>query len=641
MAWNLEEHILNHSHKVHNTLNSKRVFDANDSSNQHFTFSIDIAQLISKNCTSQKDIDKKMVDFMDDLVNFEKTYRVQKGLNKKGEKTYRDLTFNFKDDVLLAYHNSASDDTNSNNYSVLPHFHFLGHKSLKCGIGYAYLREAIKEVSEKHGLVFNLNEETGQQSVDSEEAKSFTWFIKRSSDSDFRLQMTNGWIEQALEKFQNHYKQTGNLQYLLKGYIDLEMRAKRLNIEHNLNFNLFLTETQKQSIKTLYSSDKAAIYEMLSDRKNHIARAFLEHSFGFSNIIIDEIEKRTAQKIPKFEIDLNRVGVKIEQKQKAIGDYTKTINFCYEEDLKTALSYSKNEKELALIMKSLGYSEFAFKQKNVLGKRQRVGFTFENKNGKNVTVYFNNIHTDMNAIRAKLVSNSKENTETPEELISKLRGYTPLKVSKSNLTFEEIYDLKSSLDLKDFFIKELDDHVEFKSKGTFILDKGSEILVKKSKKEDLARNVTLLADMVQAKGWTNFKITGSEQFKTAMKAELDKRAAQKELAQEKVKTAALEQTISTLLEKRTDSEILKDLSTLNLKSVNVDEYKKEFMQLYRIRKAALDSRDLKTLLKTYEIEGAETEFEIREKIVNLGKCLSITKNEIIHELGLDMGLKTE
>ena len=155
MPWNLRKHILDHAHSVVNHLSQK--FDANNPKNQHFTLSIDVSQLIlKKKCKKQNDVDMIMSSFMNDLVSHHHIFEESKGRSKMGNQLRRKILFDFKD-ALVAYHNSGSDSINSRNYTVEPHLHILFDKSKKLGIGYYQLKEAINEVSKRHGLIFNLD----------------------------------------------------------------------------------------------------------------------------------------------------------------------------------------------------------------------------------------------------------------------------------------------------------------------------------------------------------------------------------------------------------------------------------------------------------------------------------------------------
>ena len=153
MSWNLKKHILDHAHIVVNNLSHN--FDENNSKNQHFTLSIDVSQLIlKKKCKKQNDVDMIMNSFVNDLISHHHIFEESKGRSKTGKRLKRKILFDFKD-ALVAYHNSGSDTINSSNYTVEPHLHILFDKSKKLGIGYYQLKEAINEVSRRHGLIFN------------------------------------------------------------------------------------------------------------------------------------------------------------------------------------------------------------------------------------------------------------------------------------------------------------------------------------------------------------------------------------------------------------------------------------------------------------------------------------------------------
>jgi len=458
MSWNLEAHILDHSAATHNRLNSKRDFNPSDDKNQHFTFSIDISQMIlNHNCMTQEDIDVKMKLFMNDLLQVESTYKEIKGKNKKGVRMYRNVKFNLKDDVLVAYHNNGSDSINSQNYTVNPHFHILLHKSLKLGRGFKYLKEAVENVAKKHKLVFNNMEKVDKPKTQGLASK-FTWFTKRATDKDFIKAFESGYLKKQLDTFQTEYKQTGNIQYLLKGYVDLQARLKRMKLKHNFDFILFLNASQKSSIEILYSGDRLKIQELLKDRSNAIARAYLEHTKGFRNIIIDQIEQRTSQTMPIVDLDINSIDINTTPKEKK-GDYTKTISYCYSQDLESVLKYAKNEKEMAAYFKKLGYTNFKFKAKNISGKRQRVGFTFVNKNKKLTTVYFNTLKTDMKAIRFRLSENYKASANTlPNELHSYLKNYIAISSIGISQVYSKTLDNERTISkshlIKDEFVEE-------------------------------------------------------------------------------------------------------------------------------------------------------------------------------------------
>lgn len=530
MSWNLKAHILDHAHSVVKNLSTN--FNENNPKNQHFTLSIDISQLIiNKNCTSQKDIDKVMTDFMSDLVEHQHEFEESKGRSKTGKQLRRKVTFDFTD-ALVAYHNSGSDSINSNNYAVEPHLHILFDKKKKLGIGYYQLKEAINEASKEHGLIFNFQEEVQKYNNSLQQSSTnFTWFTKRSGDKIF-IEKVNNKTKLVLEidMFTQHYKNSNNLQYYIKGMKDFQERLKLLNLDFIYNgnnlkntFPLFLSALQKETLKVLHQGSENEIYNVLNDRSNKIARAFIEYQHGFKNVIMEDLMDRGFSPL-KFKIDTKKLTLNINHKKESKSpDYEKTISFCYKSDFAQALRVAKNEKELQLIMQKLGYIDFAFKQKSIANKRSKVGFSFLNKQNKKEIVYYASLGLNASDVRARLMENHKNDILKSNDLNSFLNNYIPLNTkSKSNILFEEIYKFDTSFDLSDWYIKELDNVVTLQNATTKIVDKKNAIAVHKYNKTDLKKNAILLVDMAIAKGWNLEKlfITGREEFKLSIHNEL-------------------------------------------------------------------------------------------------------------------------
>jgi hypothetical protein len=522
---NLKKHILDHALVIVNNTERKRPFDPKDPKNQHFTASVDISQLLIKHkCTTQECIDDVMVNFLKDLASYTHMFRESKGRNQKGEQIKRDVVFDF-DDCLLAYHNSSSDHINSINYRVEPHLHFLFHKNKKLGIGYYQVRKALEEVSVKYNLVFNFQEESLgiKDKTLKAKATAFTWGLKKSSDNQFKKMVENGTVVKQLEDFIDYYKHTKNLQYYLKGLVDLQARLQREDLDFEFNgknikndlFPIYFTKEQLKTIQILYAGSKKEIYEVLSARDNKIARAYLEHTCGFKNIIIDEIEKRMGLELPVKEIELRRVSIKIKRKERVEKDYSLTFNSCIKKDVMVALCSAKNEKEFKLLMLALGYKDFAFKQKNIAGKRSRIGFSFTYKN-KTKTINFANLHMSMQDLRDSMVKNTQDEIEFPESesLHSHIKNYKPKRSSYQEDLFEEIYDLKASIDLSNYFIKEHNENniIEFISLKNNLVDTGAQIKLFESDSKDLEKNSELILDLIQSKKWENVSITGAKEL---------------------------------------------------------------------------------------------------------------------------------
>ncbi len=636
MAWNLKAHILDHSAATSNKLPA--TFDENNPKNQHFTASIDISQLIvNHKCKSQADIDKVMTAFMNDLVNHTHTFEESKGRDKHGKQLRRTKNFDFKD-ALVAYHNSGSDSINSNNYSVEPHFHILFDKSKKLGIGYHQLKKAINTVSEKYDLVFNFQEEVENKNNSLKLSTSgFTWFTKKVNNKDFIAKVSNKEkLTQEINSVVQHYKNTGNIQYYCKAMIDFQSRLKRLNLDFeyqgkNLKdeFPLFLTDKDIATLKALHNSDKDKIYEFLSDRSNKIARAYIESKYGFNNIVFNELQKRGVV-LPHIDLDLEHINLIIGYKQKSLNDYKLSINQCYVNDYNQVLTIAKNEKEVQQLMQKLGYKSFAYKQKTISNKRQRVGFTFTNKNNKQVTVYYSKLGLNLKDIRAQLIKNNKNiNNSKVDTLVSHLNNYKPRKQNKSNEKYLQIYKIDSSLDLSNFYIKEVDNHIEFKAKGTFIVDNGNELIIKRQK-YNVENNVKLLLDMAQAKGWNKIKISGTPEFKQAIKKELEARAK----ANQELKNKLIQNTnkdtpaVRFLKESKSDLEHLEELKNIHLSNYSLDEKEAEYTLLWEIRERAVKNKDIDMLDKSYEADKQLSHEEIRYKIIEYAKVLNISSSDI-------------
>lgn len=645
MSWNLEKHILDHSARTENHL--PEGFNPSDKKNSHFKASIDISQLIvNKNCKSQAHIDKIMNDFVDDLMDYEKKYMVSNGKNR----AKKEITFNFKD-ILTAYHNSGSDSANSSKYSVEPHIHFLADKSKRLGYGYSYLQNALKEISAKHGLTFHFQEEVPFKASPKlqQKAKKFTWFVKGSNDKKFIKSLYNGQMDKWLDDFTKHYKESGNLQYYIKGFRDVQHRLKRLGQNYtymNSNikeaFPLHLTDEQIKSLKTIREGNKEQLYKLLSDRSNKIGRAYIEQMHGFDNIVIEELQNRGVS-LPKIDLDIERINLKIQNKEQNKKDYSKSINYCYERDFKEALSFAKNEKELQTIMsRHLGYKNFKFKQKTINKKRSRVGFSFENKNGKTVDVYFNRINITREEILNLLKKNFQEKKELDLERLNRhLINYKPQAATRNmnNQRFHEIYKFSTDYDLSSFYIKELENGIEFKKKGTFILDEGSRLLVKAQKKEDLNENVKLLLDIAEAKGWdiSKLNIQGTKEFKLSVHAEIERRSQKRLVVKQELRSNDdIKSITDTFI---TDEDKLKAFKDMNLKRFKILQKEKEFDQLFDIRERAIKESDIDKLTETYRVLPADFHEETREKIVHYAKALNITSYDVDMLIGHEQGLK--
>ena len=548
--WNLQSHILDHAAEVVNNLPGS--FKLENPKNVHFTFSCDISQLlVNHDCKNQADIDRVMKSFLDDLKEHSYIFEESNGKDKPKRKRELDLS-----QVLIAYHNSGSDSINSQNYSVEPHFHLLipgqlknsDGKSTKLGANYMYLRHMISEVAQKHNLVFNFDEAVENKEKDlflKESATNLTWFTKRASDTYFKNKVEDRTILNAIDKFTENYKKSGNFQYYLKGMRDLQERLKRIDLdlfnEDGINlkeeYPILLSDKQQEEIKILQSGDAAAVKELLRDRSNKIARALVEYSFGFDNIVIDELQSRGLY-LPELDRDIIKdINVDIATKTESKSNkFTKSLNYHIKHDIEEVLEFATNEKHFKQLMEEKGYKDIQMKAKTINGSRQRVGFSFISPlNGREAVVYFNKLKMSYPEMKKRFMENSKSIEDMPgprfEYKQSYLSKYIPIeqdeeyiqkKRSFQNTVFRRLYRFDSSVDLKGFYIDE--EKRELRAKGTLIKDKGDKVSIARQNDEDMQRNVKILIDMARAKNWDMdmIHVRGTDEFREAVKRELKK-----------------------------------------------------------------------------------------------------------------------
>jgi hypothetical protein len=387
-------------------------------------------------------------------------------------------------------------------------------------------------------LIFNFQEETASLIDNSLALKNsnFSWFNKRASDMNFQKKVLNNTAKLNLEidDVIKNYKNTGNLQYYIKTMRDFSSRLKRQNLDFfykgiNLKdtFPLFLSDSQKNSLKILHQGSHEDIYNLISNREDKIARAYVESKYGFNNIIIDELKKRGVNFL-NINLDSFNINLNINKKSSSNDKYHKTLDYCYKTDFIQALSFAKNEKDLQNIMINLGYTDFKYKQQTINAKRSRIGFTFVNSRKKIVTINYSSFNLSSKDIRSKLVENFNKNISYDiKDLKSAIKNYIPKSLSKTNILFEEIYNFDTSYDLTKWYIKEnsTTHDIELFNETTFIVDSGDSLEIKKHQAKDLKDNAILLIDMAIAKGWdlNEIEILGTNEFIECIENEIQKR----------------------------------------------------------------------------------------------------------------------
>lgn len=547
MSWNLENHILDHAAITKNSLPD--TFNLDDSKNIHFTFSIDKSQLIiNHKCKNQKDIDKKMKSFFNDLSKYSYKFEESQGKNRPKRKMTLDLS-----QVLFAYHNTDSDSVNSKNYEVEPHFHLLipaklkniYGKSTKVGKGYINLRRMINDVATKHNITFSFDEnvDTEKDKILKQKATKFTWFTKRVDDTYFKTLVENGRVHQYIEDFIKQYKKTENIQYYIKGMLDFKQRLIRQKLdfyheEKNIrteHFPLYLNEEQIKTLDIINTGKSELIKPLIKERSNKLIRAYTEYNSGFNNPIIKELENR-GNIFRRIELDLADTSVEIKKKTGNNDKYKLSLGYHTSEDVKEVLKVCKNDKSFLLLMSKFGYENIKFKAKTVNRKRQRVGFTFE-KDKENYTVFFNSLNLTYQDFTQSYKLNSKENTL--DDLVNfnnydpKINYYVPLKqkVSYQSKLFYKIYKVTPNINLEDYYIKGIEQgEIEFinKKKDITIKDIGNKIRSNRTIK-NVEEQVEIMIEIAMAKDWDleNMKINGTEDFICEAKRQIKLKKASK------------------------------------------------------------------------------------------------------------------
>ncbi|XQC04789.1 hypothetical protein ACOAJ8_07050 [Arcobacter cryaerophilus gv. pseudocryaerophilus] len=159
-------------------------------------------------------------------------------------------------------------------------------------------------------------------------------------------------------------------------------------------------------------------------------------------------------------------------------------------------------------------------------KESEVGFTFTNNN-ENYTVYLNSLDLNYKNLTTVYKNNIDITTQDIEtELLNykaKINDYIPLKQKTyNNKIFYTIYKIEPNINLENYYIKKLDNEVEFKHKykDLTIKDKEKSIIATKSRdtillKEDVKEQVKLMLEVYEARGLKlgNISVTGTKEIK--------------------------------------------------------------------------------------------------------------------------------
>ncbi len=662
-GFDLKAHITGHAHTTSDGLPEN--FNLQSPQNTHFTFSFDKSQFIlNHNTTNQKEIDKIMTDFFNDLQKEQYYFQESNGKGKAPRTRMLDLN-----NTLMAYHNQSSEAMN--NYSVYDHIHILvpgqlknsKGESTKLGKGYSHLRNLISDVAARHNLVANFEEATSYEKDKNSKASAtgFTWYMKKASDQAFINAVNNGNLLKALNKIETAYKKGDTTQdHLFKGYLGLQYRLNKLDIDLidkqgkklRYDFPILLNKDHKKEISILKSGDREKITGLIQDRNSKITRACIEQAFGFNSVVYDVLQNK-GQLLQGIDLDLikeiaNDPNVKVDI-QKKDKDYKsqrwqKSLGYHVKQDIETVLKYSVNEKSFRENLQELGYQDLKIKSKD----KQKIGISFTNPhNGKTATVYFNQLRMSIPQITKQLMENKqlldagtlpeKPKLSYKDSFLSKYipkeqdQEYLKRKRKIQDIEFERIYGRTPQTDLTGYYITE----DKILKKNTFIQVEDNKITVKHQNINELENNVKVIIETAIAKGWdlSKLKVNGSYEFRLAIESEVQRRQQNKLV---EVKELAQDTKVDIKVK---DIDILKQLKAMNLHNYTHREKPKEYGQVWDIMQRAVLSKDIELLNASYDTLPHEGIEELRLKVLNYGKVLNISSKDIILEIGLDMGLK--
>lgn len=345
----ISKYIADHAVSIY--IPSAEIIDAVQSSLhfERFIFSVDKAQLIAQGLVTPEMIDKKMLEFHQDLISQTWEWVESKGLSKNGTKLFRAQMLDFSK-ALSAYHNSSfggkgggvaggisNENLNDNlesvpygkihhfnkkhspyTYDVEPHIHMLYTKNSHLGQAYNSILFGVAELARRHNLVFHFMEDKEAKARETRSfLTSFSWKIQSLNDHEFAK-----WILQPkriddLQSLVDDFCKTENILYYLKTVLSLQNRLARQNINNFIfrgynikeSYPLHLSQAHIYSIRTLKNGSKEEIQKLLEDRNDKIARAYLENIAGFNNPIIVELQKRgyTFQNYNLQDFNLERI----------------------------------------------------------------------------------------------------------------------------------------------------------------------------------------------------------------------------------------------------------------------------------------------------------------------------------------------
>jgi hypothetical protein len=507
----------------------------------HFKSSIDTAQLIAQGFDTPEKIDAVMKKILDEAIETEYEFKVKTRsyTNKKGEKKdyYSTKRFSLAKDTLAAYHNRGFDNEKPFQ-NIEGHFHFL-FSDKQMGLSYFHLKKHLSAIAEKYNLVFHFDEAKENKTNEGQmkKASKFSWFLQKMTNKKFKEYVKNNQddLSKNLDVLYDYAASSENLQFFVKVMNRLRDRLQ----EQGLNFSyksddiskeyaIPLSENQAKELQIFATAKSKNDIQMYIKRDSFLARDYVKFLHSFQSTVFDELVKK-GYHFKKFkDIDLTEmksVSKHSEAGRKKRKTKFKTFNQGVEQDVKEVLKYAYNEKSFKQILESMGYENISFRNKNVNGKREKIGLKFV-YNDKDYTVYFNQINLSQKQILQAMMTNAKD--EKAKLVVENLKLSSQIANIKffnsyQNKIFKSIYTAADDIDLSQYYIKQGENRVELKSKELEIMDEKD--LMKLVSGEKLTdEEAKLIAKMLVAKKWddaerlrfSDMNETKQKQIKTAI-----------------------------------------------------------------------------------------------------------------------------
>lgn len=521
MGWNLQAHITGHSFFTSNGLaDSFQGIQSQTDNLKHFNVSFLDIDFIQQGIIEKESQGAKLKLVLDELLVME-TVKVKNGWDTLADGSKVQKFTNRKIDLsktLSAVH--IEDPTGQTTH---PHIHILHDKNQDFGKGYQWLKEAIRQAADKHGLVPNFDEPTEFDQVnmkaEAKKAKQFSWLLQESRPGLQEKISDVSFIQDQLSNLHTYAKASGNIEFYAKVISKLEEKIDKYNLleiyqDIDLNKPLFdlLSNPDKSILEKLQTGE---INKSDIELNNKIWRDYIRYSVGTRAAVFARFEKM-GYAFPKINNVQAVIGnIKREKKQRTFirEEDRESINQIFIRDLKHVLAHARNEKELKTCFQELGYQDFSIATKIYQGEKKRIGFIFSHPE-KDVSIKLANIGIHWNEITYQLMQNAKNNQINPfTTYASSMHEYhfKALPSSKEKRRYYAIYKTNTSENLKIWTMP----HQNILWNGRMrIIDDKEHGIIRVEKADDIHTAAREAIKLALAKGWKleEIEFSGSREF---------------------------------------------------------------------------------------------------------------------------------